>query len=86
MKTKKLTKSAKAKLNAAGFSDTWVGTIRKQTETQFNAKAEEFSYIMQNAGGVSNPRILDIIRDLNWLYNKLAAYTLAEREIHVEIT
>lgn len=86
MKTKKLSKDAKKRLNDAGFADTWVGTMRKNAENEFNAKANEFMFLMKNGGGVHNIHMLDNIRDLLWLYNKLAAYTLAEREIKVEIT
>ncbi len=86
MKTKKLTKEAKKRLNDAGFCDTWVGTMRKNAEKEFNTKADEFTHLMQKGGGVYNIGMLDTIRDLQWLYNKLAAYTLAEREIKVDIT
>ena len=86
MQTKKLTKAAKKRLNDAGFCDTWVGTMRKNAEKEFNAKADEFVHIMKNGGGVYNIHMLDSIRDLQWLYNKLAAYTLAEKEIKVDIT
>jgi hypothetical protein len=60
--------------------------MRKNAEKEFNAKAENFITIMQHGGGVKNLHMLEAIQDLQWLYNKLGAYTLAEKEIQVDIT
>lgn len=86
MKVKKLSKAGKKALNDCGYEDTWVGTQYKLTLRQFEEKSKELTYVIQFGGGIENLHMMDLLKDLQWLYLKAASLKMAANEIKVDIT
>ena len=49
----------------------------KGLRLDFDKKAKDFCYIIQNGGGILNIHILDTLRDMLWLYTAIHTHTYA---------
>lgn len=61
-------------------------TYRKESlEREFDEAAKNFTWMMQNGGGIKNIHMLDVIRKMNFLYTQIAAHYDALRSLNVDI-